>query len=150
MPQLIYVSEKDNFKSRLLLHPERVLPAWWGTLGLLLLYNMLRGRFIFKDSTLENFHWPVVLGAAVALFGSGALILFVQIRKNDTDSKAWRYERLGWTLGIGGWLTYGIAVYTYGTSFITLSLPIAMTALCIVRLKALKESETRLRNLIGA
>ena len=148
MPHLVYLTTDDSFRSRLLLHAERVLPAWWGTLGLLLTLSIAFGGRKFEGS-LEPFHWLVTLGVAGALFVSGAALFVVQIRRSD--SVAWRYERLGWTIGAGAWLVYGMAILRYGdSSYVTLSLPVAMIALCIVRLRALEKTESRIRKLAGA
>lgn len=148
MPHLVYLTTDDSFRSRLLLHAERVLPAWWGTLGLLLTSSIAFGDRKF-DGVLEPFHWLVTLGVAGALFVSGAALFVVQIRRSD--SVTWRYERLGWTIGAGAWFAYGIAILRYGdTSYVTLSLPVAMIALCIVRLRALEKTESRIRRLAGA
>lgn len=152
MPNLIYPPPpgRDHLQDRILAHPERILAAWWGWTGALVAFAVLTGT---TDVRLSLLNQPVLLASMLQLCASGALIvltLFWRARHGEVSMQE-SLERVGWILGIGGWAAYGAALIAATPfSLVGWSLPVAMIALCVVRLVALRRVETTLRARLGA
>lgn len=152
MPHLVFIGIDDNFKNRLLLHPERIVASWWGFLGFLLtvstVNNYINDLAPRYTGVLKHLPWYATFGASVFLFASGVLIVMACFRRSD--SKAWRIERLGWILGGGGWFIYGLALFRFADgSYTSHSIPVFMIALCITRYIALGRTEQKIRYRAG-
>lgn len=138
--------EPPSMWDHILSHPVEVAAgAWWAVLGAAILTGFLPGAPSISRG-IDALPWPMALILALSVGGGGVVTIIGACWPGERLDTAWKLERTGLWLAIGGWASYVMILITSAsTAIFTLSMALSMITGAGLRLIAIRgvERDTR-------